>query len=84
MKGKLYGWLVQFDFERKLIVEDWVDGAEKSVQVWHKLNACKLSNNDDEQEYEFSMKYGTLELARRVNREFSRSLVTEINIGEVN
>lgn len=75
---------ITFDFERKLVVEDFVDGAEKAFQMWHRLSGCKISNTDDEQEYEFSMRYGTTELARRANREFSRSLVTEINIEGVN
>ena len=61
-----------------------MDGAEKAFQMWHRLSGCKISNSDDEQEYEFSMRYGTTELARRANREFSRSLVTEINIEGVN
>lgn len=29
---------ITFDFERKLVVEDFVDGAEKAVQVWHTTN----------------------------------------------
>lgn len=29
---------ITFDFERKLVVEDFVDGAEKAVQVWHIAN----------------------------------------------
>lgn len=74
---------ITYDFERKLVVEDFVDGAEKAIQVWHRLSGCKLSNIVDEQDYEFSMRYGTIELARETNREFSRSLITEIYIGEV-
>lgn len=74
---------ISFDYERKLFVEDFVDGAEKAVQVWHIMAGCKLSNTGEKQEYKFSMCYGKTELARRTNREFSHFLVTEINVGEV-
>ena len=34
---------ITFDFERKLVVEDFMDGVEKAVQVWH----CLEENNAD-------------------------------------